>query len=154
VAVDPLGDVIYVVSDQDSHSSDEFLAFELPVDYFDLDDDDEFSDSDIDVLFLAIALNDDDYDYDYDVDGDLDVDADDAEFYIKDFLYTYYGDCNLDREFNSSDLVLTQAAGEYEDNEEDNSTWIEGDWTGDFDFTSSDLVAASADGGFEQGPRL
>jgi hypothetical protein len=56
------------------------------------------------------------------------------------------GDANLDGVFDSSDLLLVLAAGEYEDNIPDNSTWAEGDWNDDGDFTSADLVAAMATG--------
>ncbi len=52
------------------------------------------------------------------------------------------GDANRDGIFNTADLVLVWQAGEYEDNNENNSTWAEGDWNGDGDFTSADLVLA------------
>ncbi len=52
------------------------------------------------------------------------------------------GDSNGDGHFNSADLVLIFQAGEYEDEEDGNSTWAEGDWNGDGDVTSADLVLA------------
>ena len=58
------------------------------------------------------------------------------------------GDANRDGIFNSSDLVLVLAAGEYEDGIAGNSTWEEGDWDGDGDFTSNDLVAALQAGSY------
>ena len=67
-------------------------------------------------------------------------------------FHTYFGDANLDGEFNSTDLVAVLAAGEYEDGIESNSGWSEGDFDGDGEFTSSDLITALADGGYEQGP--
>lgn len=52
------------------------------------------------------------------------------------------GRSNLDGEFGSADLVAVFTAAEYEDGEDGNSTWAEGDWNGDGDFDTSDLVAA------------
>jgi len=89
----------------------------------------------------------------YDLTGDGLVDLDDHTAWIKDVRVSWYGDANLDDEFNSGDLIQVFAAGEYEDAFPGNSTWAEGDWNADGDFTSDDLVAAFADGGFEQGPR-
>jgi hypothetical protein len=66
---------------------------------------------------------------------------------------TYFGDSNLDGNFNSNDLVTVFTAGQYEDAIDDNSGWAQGDWDGDLDFTSSDLIAAFTDGGYERGPR-
>ena len=56
------------------------------------------------------------------------------------------GDANLDGAFDSTDLVLVFAAGEYDDDIEDNSTLEEGDWDGDGFFDSSDLVSALREG--------
>ncbi|MCA9196057.1 MAG: hypothetical protein KDA87_00915 [Planctomycetales bacterium] len=50
------------------------------------------------------------------------------------------GDANLDRVFDSSDLVQVFAAGVYETN--DLAGWQDGDWNDDGVFDSSDLVAA------------
>jgi uncharacterized protein YjiK len=149
IAVDPSGELIYVVRDENVPSL-EFLTYELPVDDYDFNLDGSFTAEDIDELFAAVGG----MDLSFDMDGDLDVDLDDADVYIKDFLYTYYGDANLDREFGTGDIVLVTAAGEYEDGDNDNSTWAEGDWTGDFDYTSADNVKAFQDGGWELGPRL
>jgi hypothetical protein len=52
------------------------------------------------------------------------------------------GDSNLDRRFDSADIVRVFQAGEYEDALTDNSTWAEGDWNGDREFTTRDLVLA------------
>ena len=52
------------------------------------------------------------------------------------------GDSNGDGVFNSSDLVLVNQAGEYEDGIDGNSTFAEGDWNGDGDFDTADLVFA------------
>ena len=66
---------------------------------------------------------------------------------------TFFGDANLDGEFNSGDLVDVFTAGEYEDGIPDNSGWAKGDWNGNSDFESGDFVTAFTDGGYEQGPR-
>jgi hypothetical protein len=58
------------------------------------------------------------------------------------------GDSNHDGIFNSSDLVVVFAAGEYEDGTVGNSTFEEGDWNGDGDFTTSDLIFAFQGGGY------
>ena len=49
---------------------------------------------------------------------------------------------NTDRRFDSVDLVSVFQAGEYEDDEANNSTWETGDWNGDGEFDSADLVLA------------
>jgi hypothetical protein len=81
------------------------------------------------------------------------VDQADLAFWVHDLKQTYFGDANLDGEFNSSDLVAVFEAGQYEDSVALNSTWATGDWNGDGEFTTSDLVSAFEDGGYEQGPR-
>ncbi len=67
--------------------------------------------------------------------------------------FTYFGDSNLDGQFNSSDLVLVFTLGKYEDGVPFKAGWADGDWNGDAEFNSSDFVTAFAGGGFEQGPR-
>ena len=67
---------------------------------------------------------------------------------IEDIVGTHYGDANLDRRFNSGDLVQVFQSGEYEDAVLGNSTWSEGDWDGDGDFTTSDLVLAFTSGSY------
>ena len=52
------------------------------------------------------------------------------------------GDVNGDGVFDSSDLIAVLQAGEFEDNIDGNSTFMEGDWNGDGDFTTRDLVVA------------
>jgi hypothetical protein len=73
---------------------------------------------------------------------------------VVDLKQAWFGDADLDGQFNSSDLVSVLASGHYEDSLPGNSTWTTGDWNGDGDFTTSDLITALADGGYEQGPRL
>jgi hypothetical protein len=86
---------------------------------------------------------------------DSQINADDQRYWVNssEVANTYFGDANLDGEFNSGDLTLVFQAGEYDDNFALNSTWAEGDWNGDGDFDSGDLVAAFQDGGYDMGPK-
>jgi hypothetical protein len=83
-----------------------------------------------------------------DVNHDGQVNHDDFTALISDVLLTHAGDANLDRVFNSSDLVAVFASSEYEDGLPANSTWFEGDWDCDGDFTTGDMVAAFLEGGY------
>lgn len=89
---------------------------------------------------------------DLDINGDGSVNADDRIHWVKENQNTYFGDANLDGEFNSSDFVRVFEKGEYEDDIPLNSRWEEGDWNGDADFTSTDFIVAFQDGGYERGP--
>ena len=71
--------------------------------------------------------------------------------WIKDLKHTWFGDADLDLEFNSSDMVQVFRAGKYETGEK--AGWEEGDWNGDLVFDSSDMVTAFFDGGYEKGQR-
>jgi hypothetical protein len=77
----------------------------------------------------------------------------DRTFWVETLSNTYWGDSNLDGEFNTGDLVQVLEFGQYEDDLAGNSGWTEGDWDGDGDFTTSDLVQALEGGGYEIGPR-
>ncbi len=89
----------------------------------------------------------------FDLNQDGAVNGADRDELVVNVLKTYYGDSNLDGEFNSSDFVVTFTAGEYEDALNENSRWATGDWNGDKEFNSSDFVKAFSNGGYEQGPR-
>jgi hypothetical protein len=88
----------------------------------------------------------------FDVNADGAVNASDRAVWVNDLRKTYFGDSNLDGEFNSSDFVAVFQIGEYEDAVSRNSTWTDGDWNGDQEFTSGDFVAAFQEGGYEKGP--
>ncbi len=88
----------------------------------------------------------------FDLTDDQAIDLSDHAAWVKDVARTWYGDANLDGEFNSGDLVHVFEAGQYEDNRRRNSRWATGDWNGDGEFDTSDLVTAFTDGGYEQGP--
>ncbi|MEZ6121093.1 MAG: choice-of-anchor R domain-containing protein [Pirellulaceae bacterium] len=108
-----------------------------------------------DIDLLAAELRNPTGDPVFDINGDGSTTSDDFLAWVHDSIIanTYFGDANLDGEFNSSDMTLVFSAAEYEDNITLNSTWAEGDWNGDGDFDSSDLILAFQDGGYEQGPR-
>jgi hypothetical protein len=84
----------------------------------------------------------------FDLNADGRVDKDDLDHMIHQILGTSYGDADLNGRFDSSDLVSVFAWGQYEDETDGNSGWLQGDWNCDGDFDSSDLVEALADGGF------
>ncbi|MFC1757185.1 hypothetical protein ACFL2H_00240 [Planctomycetota bacterium] len=87
----------------------------------------------------------------FDLTGDSLVNNDDRAFWLHDLFNTWFGDANLDSEFNSSDFVTVFGAAKYET--ENAATWGEGDWNGDGRFTSGDFVVAFSDGGYETGQR-
>ncbi len=90
----------------------------------------------------------------FDLTGDKLVNQSDRDHWVHQLKATFYGDANLDGEFNSADLVTLFSAGEYEDGLLMNSTWSTGDFDGDGEFGSSDLVLAFGDGGYEMGQRV
>ena len=61
------------------------------------------------------------------------------------------GDSNLDGRFDSADLVAIFQAGKFEDEQDKNASWSEGDWDGDRDFTTRDLVLAFQFGRYNVG---
>jgi hypothetical protein len=87
----------------------------------------------------------------YDVNGDNMVNDTDRSVWVNDLKKTYFGDANLDLEFNSSDFVAVFTVGKYETGAA--ADWQEGDWNGDGQFNSGDFVAAFTQGGYEKGPR-
>jgi hypothetical protein len=100
-------------------------------------------------LSTAIQAGSTDLQFDMDLNGL--VDFADRQHWVTEIKKTWIGDANLDGEFNSSDLIISLAAGAYETAVA--ASWASGDFDGDGDFTSGDLVFALADGGYEAGPR-
>ncbi|MEZ6119569.1 MAG: CAP domain-containing protein [Pirellulaceae bacterium] len=90
----------------------------------------------------------------FDLNHDDKIDSNDRNYLIVNLLQTYFGDSNLDGEFNTSDLITVFQANEYEDSAVGNSTWKSGDWNGDFEFDTRDLVFVFQQGGYEAGPRI
>ena len=116
----------------------------------DFNGNDQLDVADIDAL-TAATKEDDPSGFDLTNDGL--VDQADRRQWVHDLKKTYFGDSNLDGEFNSHDLVTVFQAGQYDDGVDMNSGWSSGDWNGDGDFTSIDLVIAFQDGGYGQGPQ-
>jgi hypothetical protein len=105
-----------------------------------------------DVDLLSTKVREHSTETEYDLDHDRRVDFEDLARWVKTLAHCWFGDADLDGEFNSHDLVSVFEAGQYEDNLPKNSTWTTGDWNADAEFSSGDLVIAFQDGGFEQGP--
>lgn len=87
----------------------------------------------------------------FDLNNDSIVDGQELQIWVKEISGTWFGDANLDGEFNSSDFTQVFQAGKYESGLSAN--WSDGDWNADGVFDSSDLVAAFGDGGYEIGRR-
>jgi hypothetical protein len=85
-----------------------------------------------------------------DINGNGVIDEQDRQDFISGIFGTSYGDSNLDRIFDSNDMVFVFQKGEYEDGIPNNSTWASGDWNGDGEFDSNDFVAAFQTGRYEQ----
>lgn len=104
-----------------------------------------------DLQVLTSAITDGSQAQEFDLNGDQGLDVADRNYWITSIRETWFGDANLDGEFNSGDLVAVFQAGKFELDQD--ADWKEGDWDGDQRFGTGDLVAAFQDGGFEQGPR-
>ena len=87
----------------------------------------------------------------FDLDDNGLVDNEDRRIWVEEVKNTWFGDANLDLEFNSGDMVQVFVGGKYETGQD--AGWAEGDWNGDGQFGSGDMVAAFVAGGYEQGKR-
>ena len=152
-AITPDGDVVIGTGINPSGTIQGFRAeLDIALPIGDLNRDGETDERDIEMLFTGIRTGTNDRQFD--LNGDGHVNLLDRNYMIHEVIGTFFGDVNLDGEFQSSDFVRVFMAGEYEDGISRNSTWPEGDWNGDGDFTSSDFILAFQDGGYEQGPRM
>ncbi len=106
-----------------------------------------------DIDLLSVEVKDRTNARGFDLTGDDAVDREDRTTWVNQLKETYFGDANLDGEFNSGDLVEVLSSGHYEDESAANSRWSTGDWNGDQEFDSADFVVAFAAGGYESGPR-
>jgi hypothetical protein len=106
-----------------------------------------------DIDMLSAAVRDGNGAASFDLNNDGNVDAADRSVWVVDLKKTYFGDSNLDSEFNSGDFVVVFQSQEYEDGVPKNSSWATGDWNGDGDFDSGDFVSAFQGEGYEKGPR-
>ncbi len=117
----------------------------------DLDHDRTLDVDDVDLLNAAIHHA--AFSSAFDLNRDALIDAGDREYWVHQLKATFFGDANLDGEFNSSDLIEVLQAGFYEQPTPSQISWSTGDWNGDAIFDSGDLVLAFQDQGYEQGPR-
>ena len=104
-----------------------------------------------DVDLLSQQIRSGIYAPEYDFVHDGQVDLHDQTLWVKQLKKTYFGDANLDGEFNSNDFVQVFQAGKYGTGA--GAGWAEGDWNADGVFDSADFVIGFQDGGYEQGPR-
>jgi hypothetical protein len=114
----------------------------------DFDGDGDLDAVDIDALSAAVRAGNNPAQFD--LNGDSMVNATDRTVWVNDLKRTYFGDANLDREFNSSDFVAVFQIGLYETGNP--AGWAQGDWNGDALFNSGDFVTAFQEGGYEKGP--
>jgi hypothetical protein len=119
------------------------------VQHGDLNNDGILDVDDLEMLTQGIA--DGEQDERYDLNGDEMINLLDHDYWVTSIRGTWFGDANLDGEFNTSDLVTVFQASKFENDE--NATWSEGDWDGDLRFGTGDLVKAFQEGGYEKGPR-
>ncbi len=104
----------------------------------DIDGDDIVQAQDVDAFCRAVLTK----NPWYDVNDDRQINSDDLLYFVQEVLNTSPGDADLNGRFDSTDLLVAFAAGEYEDEVSGNSTWSSGDWDCDGEFTTSDLVSA------------
>lgn len=87
---------------------------------------------------------------DIDLDGDIDLLLGSGSIAnISWYESRCIGDVDDNGKFDSADLVAIMAAGHYEDDLIQDSSWEQGDWNGDGDFTSQDLVFAFQLGSYQ-----
>lgn len=117
----------------------------------DFDGDGELTEVDINMLTAVVQSSIENSKFD--LNGDRRVDTEDRRIWVEEKKRTYFGDANLDGEFNSSDLVVLFQGGYYEHPEKGRALWHDGDFNGDGVFNTQDFVLAMSSGGYEQGPR-
>ena len=97
----------------------------------------------------------------FDLNNDANINRDDHRVWVKDLKHTWFGDANLDGEFNHSDMVQVILLDKYERGWLDEwgqahgetAGWAAGDWNADLIFDSNDFITAFVDGGYGIGPR-
>ena len=102
-----------------------------------------------DIDELSVVVREGSHPERFDVTDDDLVNNDDRAMWVHELKHTYFGDANLDGEFNTGDFVQVFEAGKYETQQY--AGWAEGDWNGDGVFDTGDFVIAFEDGGYERG---
>lgn len=80
--------------------------------------------NDIDVL--SIAVREQNTDRRFDLNKDDHINLADRHYWVKELKKTWFGDTNLDGEFNTSDLVAAFQSGKYEGDNQ-SAPWTNGD---------------------------
>jgi hypothetical protein len=137
----PLSDAVYRYI--------QVAAFPIPAVSGDFNRSASFDSEDINLVSEMVRRG--EFDSSYDLNLDSVLDQLDRSIWVHDHAITWFGDADVNGEFNSSDMVQVFAAGKYENGED--AGWSEGDWDGNGLFDSSDMVTAFVDGGYEKGPR-
>ena len=104
-----------------------------------------------DIDMISVGVQSERVDLLLDVDRNNVVNAADRSKWVRELAGTYFGDADLDGEFNSEDFVQVFEFGKYE--VDGAASWAEGDWSGDGLFNSDDFTVAFQDGGYGIGPR-
>ena len=123
----------------DGFHGNELSSLPLPI-HSDVNRDGKTDVRDADSICRAISSQSQSYRYDLNYDDR--VNRADLAVLVEDVLQTGPGDANVDRVFESADLIQVFQRGEYEDDLIGNSTWSSGDWNCDGEFDSGDLVLA------------
>ena len=144
VALAPNGDLL--VTENDGGYIRRAAALE-PLLMGDFNQDRVLAADDIDRLTAAVLANNHPQTLDLNFDGF--VDQSDRRVWVEQLRGSVFGDSNLDEVFDSEDFVHVFIRGKYEDVDDGNSGWEDGDWDGDGDFTSEDIVFVFIDGNYQ-----
>jgi hypothetical protein len=102
-----------------------------------------------DINMLTAASASGENDLTYDLNADQAVNESDVSIWAEDLFVTSAGDANLDKEFNTGDLLKVFQDGLFETGQA--AVWENGDWNGDGVFGTGDLLKAFQAGTFETG---
>ena len=105
----------------------------------------------LDIDELSVVVREGNHPKRFDLTDDDLVTDDDRVAWVHQLKNTYFGDANLNGDFNTGDFTHVFTAGKYETGKK--AGWDEGDWNGDDIFGTGDFVTAFIDGGYELGPK-
>ncbi|MFC1758006.1 hypothetical protein ACFL2H_04465 [Planctomycetota bacterium] len=109
----------------------------------DFDSSSTYDASDIDTLSSSVRSE--NHDPQFDLDSNGPVDQQDRRFWVEQCADTYFGDANLDGDFDGSDLTDW---GELIFEQGTMASWSDGDFDGDADFDRFDVITAFQTGVF------